>query len=260
MDYIKDGLLYCGNCHTPKQWRGTLFGQERVMPCLCKCEKKRQEQEEQEQEKERQQERIEFLREQCFDAMKMYSWTFEHDDRTNQRLSEACENYVNIFPYMLNKGKGILFYGSVGTGKSFLSACIANALIDQGIPCMMTTIPNLVRSISGMSTGYIEILEEYKLLVLDDFASERETEYMQEYVQTIIDARYRSHLPLIVTTNLTPEELKHPADRRKARIYSRLFEMCIPIEVKGTDRRKESLREDFKELAELLGLKGGEDA
>lgn len=254
MDYIKDGLLYCGNCHTPKQWRGTLFGQERVMPCLCKCEKERQEQEEQEQEKERQQKRIKALRDDCFDSKEMHSWTFERDDRADKRLSEVCENYVHIFPYMLNKGKGILFYGSVGTGKTFFSACIANALIDQGISCMMTSVSRLATLMAGSKIDITESLNGYTLLILDDLASERETEYMQEYVQMVIDARYRSHLPLIVTTNLTPEELKHPADRRKARIYSRLFEMCIPVEVKGKDRRKEKLRADYAELRGVLNV------
>ena len=77
---------------------------------------------------------------------------------------------------------------------------------------------------------------------------------MDEIVQSIIDSRYRSGKPLIVTTNLTAQELKNPLDIRKQRVYSRLFEMCIPIEVKGKDRRKEKLKSSYDELAGLLGL------
>ena len=102
--------------------------------------------------------------------------------------------------------------------------------------------------------NYIDNLNNFDLLVIDDLASERDTEYMGEIVQNIIDSRYRAGLPLIITTNLTSEELKKPLEIRKKRIYSRLFEMCYPIEVKGKDRRKQKLREEFGEIGEILGM------
>lgn len=40
-DYIKDGLLHCGNCHTPKQAKITFGGSEKLMPCVCKCAKEK---------------------------------------------------------------------------------------------------------------------------------------------------------------------------------------------------------------------------
>lgn len=36
-DYEKDGLLYCGKCHTPKEFRGSFLGMVKVVPCLCRC-------------------------------------------------------------------------------------------------------------------------------------------------------------------------------------------------------------------------------
>ena len=101
---------------------------------------------------------------------------------------------------------------------------------------------------------YIDGLNQFDLLVIDDLASERDTEYMGEIVQNIIDSRYRSNLPLIITTNLTSDELKHPSTIRKERIYSRLFEMCVPVEVKGSDRRKEKLINNYREFKEMLGI------
>ena len=101
---------------------------------------------------------------------------------------------------------------------------------------------------------YIDGLKRFDLLIIDDLASERDTEYMGEIVQNIIDSRYRSGLPLIITTNLTAEELKHPAEIRKQRIYSRLFEMCVPVEVKGYDRRKKKLVMEHEEMSKILGL------
>ena len=101
---------------------------------------------------------------------------------------------------------------------------------------------------------YMDSLDKFDLIVIDDLASERDTEYMGEMVQSIIDARYRAGKPLIVTTNLTSAELKRPSDIRKERIYSRLFEMCIPVEVIGKDRRKEKLKRDYVEFGDVLGL------
>ena len=73
---------------------------------------------------------------------------------------------------------------------------------------------------------YISRLCSFPLLILDDFGMERGTEYGLEQVYNVIDSRYRSGKPLIVTTNLTLEELQNPEDTAHARIYDRLTEMC----------------------------------
>ena len=101
---------------------------------------------------------------------------------------------------------------------------------------------------------YLDSLNNFPLLVLDDLNTERQTEYMMEIVYNVIDARYRANLPLIVTTNLTREELMNPADMRYKRVFSRLFEMCTPIEVVGADRRHAALKNDIAATKQLLGL------
>lgn len=256
-DYIVDGLLYCHKCNTPKQTRVNVLGKVRTPYCLCKCETEKRDAEERERKREELQRQIKRLRKMGFPDAEMERWTFDRDDQSNDRISQIAHKYVENFEQMRGKGKGLLFYGTVGTGKTFISCCIANALIDKGYACLVTNFARLTNTITGMYDGkqdYIDGLNKFALLVIDDLASERDTEYMGEIVQNIVDARYRSGLPLIITTNLTNEELKHPAEMRKQRIYSRLFEMCIPIEVKGKDRRKEKLINDYKELEDLLGL------
>ena len=256
-DYIVDGLLYCHKCNTPKQCRVEIFGEIRTPMCLCKCEKEKRDQREAEIKRQEFQRHIANLKRMGFPDSEMEKWTFDRDDHQNEKISIVARNYVENFDQLKEKGKGLLLFGSVGTGKTFIAACIANALIEKGHPCLVTNFPRLVNTISGMYDGkqqYIDGLNKFHLLVIDDLASERDTEYMGEIVQNIIDARYRSGLPLIITTNLTSEELKHPLDIRKQRIYSRLFEMCVPVEVKGTDRRKEKLKNDYKDLEDLLGL------
>lgn len=256
-DYLVDGLLYCGKCHTAKQTRLEVLGRIRTPMCLCKCAKEKLDAEEAERKRIEFMDEIKRMRRVGFPDSEMSRWTFANDDRANEKISTVARKYVENFSEMKRKGKGLLLFGTVGTGKTFMSACIANALIDQGYPCMVTNFARLINTLQWMYEGkqeYLDGLNKFSLLVIDDLASERDTEYMAETVQNIIDARYRSGLPLIITTNLTADELKHPAEVRKQRIYSRLFEMCVPIEVKGKDRRKEKLKDDFGDIKDLLGL------
>lgn len=260
-DFVQDGLLYCGKCFTPKQCRIVLFGVERTPYCLCKCAAEARDKEQAEYKRREKMQEIQKLRRLGFPDVDMIRWTFDNDDGTNEKLSTAARNYVANFEEMKKRGKGLLLFGKVGTGKTFAAACIANALIDSGVPCLVTNFARLVNTISGMYDGkqdYIDGLNKFSLLVIDDLASERDTEYMGEIVQNIIDSRYRARLPLIITTNLTAEELKHPSEIRKQRIYSRLFEMCIPVEVIHKDRRKEKLIADYDEMNALLGLNAAE--
>lgn len=257
-DYIgEDGLLYCGKCHTPKQCYAPAIS-DKPVPCMCKCaDEARKEERKREQEEAKQME-ISRMRINAFPDHIMASWTFDHDDQKNQRLSQIARAYVDKFDEMKERGKGILLYGNVGTGKTFIAACIANALIDKGVPCMVTNFPRLINILQGKSVGrqdYIDNLEMFDLLVIDDLSSERDTEYMNEVVINVINGRYLQHKPLIVTTNLTGQDLIKPSDIRKERIYSRLFEMCIPVEVKGEDRRKRKYAEDKAEIRDLLGVK-----
>lgn len=256
-DYIKDGLLYCGKCHTQKQTRVELLGQIRVLSCICKCEAEKIKEEQEARARKEALNRVRRLKRMGFPDSEMSKWTFAKDDNSNEKISQMARKYVECFEELKAKGKGLLLYGSVGTGKTFISACIANALIEQGHPCLVTNFARLTNTISGMyedKQKYIDSMNQFDLVVIDDLASERDTEYMGEIVQSIIDARYRSRKPLIVTTNLTSDELKHPQDVRKQRIYSRLFEMCVPVEVKGKDRRKDRLRQDYKDMEQMLGL------
>ena len=102
---------------------------------------------------------------------------------------------------------------------------------------------------------YIARLCSFPLLILDDFGMERGTEYGLEQVYNVIDSRYRSRKPLIVTTNLTLEELQNPEDTAHARIYDRLTEMCTPVRITGENFRKARAREKMEQLKTLLNRK-----
>lgn len=256
-DYEKDGLLYCGKCNTAKQCVVDVLGTIRKPPCLCKCAKEARDMEEEALRRRDFADKIQRFRSVGFPESEMAKWNFAADDGSNPKMSTAMQNYVQHFDDFRKQGKGLLLFGGVGTGKTFLAACVANALIDKGIPCLVTNFARIANTVQGLFEGrqeYYDSLNRYPLLVLDDLSAERKTEYMQEIVFNVIDARYRAKLPLIVTTNLTREELQKPADITYQRIFSRLFEMCTPIEIAGNDRRHAALKNDIAATKQLLGL------
>ena len=260
-DYEKDGLIYCGKCHTPKQCAVEILGALRKPMIPCKCRSEELDKEEREQKERIRSDEIERVRKGGFPDSDMARWTFDNDDGKNPELSKIARRYVERFSEIKNrKRSGLLFFGGVGTGKTYISACIANALIDNGYKCLVANFVRLINTIQGANDkqGYLDGLNEYDLLVIDDLASERSTEYMDETVFNVIDARERNGKPLIITTNLTSRELKDASNIRKARVYSRLFDLCFPYEVKGTDRRRDSLKDDYSEMSEMLGLKDGD--
>ena len=257
-DYVgEDNLYYCGKCHTRKQTAIHLFDATRIVPCICKCRADEIKAEDEARMQREHFDKVMRMRSVGFPEKAMSNWTFANDDGSNPKMSNAMRKFVDNFPTFQKEGKGLLLFGTVGTGKTFLAACVANALIDMGIPCLVTNFARIANEVQGMFEGkqeYYDNLNKFPLLVIDDLSAERKTEYMQEIVFNVIDARYRANLPLIVTTNLTREELLHPSDLTYQRIFSRLFEMCTPIEVSGKDRRQKALREDIGKYKDLLEL------
>ena len=256
-DYEKDGLLYCGKCNTPKQCFVEVFGTIRKPPCLCACKKAERDAEEEARRQREFFEKVKRYRSVGFPESEMANWNFAADDGSNPQMVTAMQNYVQHFDEFRKQGKGLLLFGNVGTGKTFLAACVANALIDKGVPCLVTNFARIANTVQGLFEGrqeYYDSLNKFPLLVLDDLSAERKTEYMQEIVFNVIDARYRAKLPLIITTNLTRQELQQPADITYQRIFSRLFEMCTPIEIAGADRRHAALKNDIAATKQLLGL------
>ena len=247
-----DGLLHCALCDDPVQCRIRIFGEEHTVRCICGCvraEMKAQ------KERERQEE-IERHRRECFEGADMICWTFEVDDRKDERLTNAMQTYADGFGEFLKNGKGLLLYGRNGTGKTFYAACIANSLIDSGYRVLVTDFARLANQLSGLKNKqeFIDGLSVYDLVVFDDLGAERSSEYMQEIVFGFVNARCCSGLPFIVTTNLTIDEITKPQDFGRARIYSRILQRCFPVEVNGADRRKAQLRQSFPDMAKRLGL------
>ena len=251
----EDGLLYCGICHKPTEHIITnpLNGEVMKVNVTCDCveaELKARADREQAEERERR-------RSICFSQTNMKAWNFQNDDRRDERLSNAMEKYVENFEMFKKEGRGLLLFGNVGTGKTYYACCIANGVIDKDYHVYVTSFREIVNKLQGMWEGkqeYIDSLNKYSLLVIDDLGAERTTDFMQEQIFSIVDSRYRSGLPFIVTTNLSMEQIKKPQDIAYARIYDRILERCHPIKVDGVSRRRESVKDNYLNTNMILGL------
>ena len=256
-DYIgENGLWHCGNCHTPKQAVVELFGTIRKPFCICKCEKEQRDKEEEAYKRREFEDQVKKMRRAGFPESDMQNWTFANDDMTNEPITKAMRKYVDNFSELIKQGKGLLLYGTVGTGKTYAACEVANALVDSGVPVLVTNFARIINTLQGTfeKQEFIDSLNSFKLLVIDDLGIERNTEFAREQVFNIIDSRYRANLPMIITTNLSIEKIKNPEDIENKRIYDRILERCFPIEVAGGSRRRKAVRESYDEMKELLGL------
>lgn len=167
--------------------------------------------------------------------------SFDKDNGAVPQMAEA-KRYADHWSEMKQNGIGLLLWGAVGSGKSFAAACIANAVFDCGQTARMTTLGAVLRNLPALSpqekNQYLSDLLHCDLLVLDDFGTERRTDYGKEQIFALIDGRYLTGKPMIVTTNLTLQELKHPQDLALQRVCDRILERCVPVCFDGANLRQ----------------------
>lgn len=253
----RSGLLVCGMCGEMKQRVIELAGVKMVVPCACRCTREQDAARREEAERRRAEYERSRRRYECFgEDLKKAGYTFAADDRRLAKVSDAARGYANDFAEQRKRGKGLLFLGTVGTGKTFYACCIANAVIDAGYSAIVTNFAEIANDLQAtFDKGSVHNrLLRADLLVLDDLAAERDTSFMQEIVFQVIEERSAAGKPMILTSNLSPQEFLHPAELSRSRVFSRVAEVCTIITVTGTDRRMErrkmEQREDRSRLTE----------
>lgn len=253
----QDGLLYCGNCHTRKQVRisSPLFKEVKILPCMCKCASEEWDREKKEKAVLQHYERAVSSQLVRIDNRFVKDWTFDRDDGKNQKSIAIARQYVSGWKTHLDKGQGLLFWGTVGTGKSFAAACISNALREKHVPTLFTSFGEIIKSVSDFSVDKIQFFDafgRFDLLVLDDLGAERNSAFALEQVFDVVDRRVQAKLPMIVTTNLTIDELKHPEGVSYQRIYDRLLQVCTPVNFSGESRRKAQAAQNVRALQAMM--------
>lgn len=259
-EYIdeSDGLLHCRVCGKHRQLKFNLGGVEHIVRTMCKCEEAERDARQREEELRELRRHAENLRIAGMQDRKMWEYTFTNDKGYNPKIYMA-KNYVDKFEELRGDGRGLLLWGPTGTGKTFFAACIANALIDKGISVYMTNFSTVINKLTGAFSEdkniIIENINRRSLLIIDDLGIERNSEYATEQVYNVIDTRYRSGRPMIITTNIALDDLKNPRDIAHKRIYDRILERCTPVAISGMNIREINMQENNKVIEEAISKK-----
>ena len=256
-EYINEsGLICCSKCRTPRQKRIEVSGKTIEPRCMCACQTEDYDRREQERKHREFLDIVAKNRSIGLPDSSLRKHTFENDLGYNPKQMRMAKRYVLHWEELRKNATGLLLWGDVGTGKSFIAGCIANALLDKGVPVIMTNFARLLNKLTDMYAGdrnaYIDSFKRYPLMIIDDLGVERNSEFAREQVFSVIDSRYRSELPMIVTTNLTLEELQHPEDLSRSRIYDRILERCLPIRVNDQNIRELNQVATFAQAKQLL--------
>lgn len=139
----EDGFVYCKHYGSPRQKELDLGERKLKVRCLCICEAVKQEMAKDAARRQERGDRIARYRSVGMAEKALRRCTFENDLGYNPEISKA-KKYVEHWEEMQRDSTGLLFWGDVGTGKTFIAACIANALIDRGVPVMMTNFSRVL--------------------------------------------------------------------------------------------------------------------
>jgi DNA replication protein DnaC len=168
---------------------------------------------------------------------------------------QEVRRYVRNISEHLDQGRGMWFWGDVGTGKTTLAMIISKAAIDAGRSVAIYSLPrllNLLRESLQADGGLTDLLDRLSLvdlLHIDDLGAENQTDWVLEQLYSIVNSRYEAQRAIVATTNLQPEAL---SERLGDRTVSRLVEICRdPIVLAGDDKRRE-YRAERTEVAQPM--------
>ena len=259
-DYINsaDGLKYCGKCHTPKEafFPADLQAQGFTKhPVMCKCAAERREREEAERREYERMSYMTMLRSEAFRDVPASGWRFESAAVTTSQLAKA-RGYAQNWDEFKKAGIGLLLFGNVGTGKSYAAGCIANALIDKEVSVLMVGMSDMVNRMQGNfgadRDSYMTSLMRPELLILDDLGAERNTSFGKERVFDVINRRWLTGKPMIITTNIPIATMQKAVSLDERRIYDRILKVCVPIRFNGENFRRGNAKHNLEKAAQLL--------
>lgn len=236
----KQEQKYCPVCRESLELvlPNAIMGVDFKVRRMCACERAKEEQQRLEREQRQRSMELERNRSVCFHDKRMLDWNFAHDNGRTPAMEKA-KLYVGHWDDVRKNGAGLLLWGGIGSGKTYLAACIANALLEQGKKVLMTDFVSITNISMYDIQEYVQSLSTYDLLIIDDLGAERKTEYAVQNIFDVVNRRWESGKPLIVTTNLSLEDIHQETDLAKGRIYDRLLDMCTPVMVIGESKRVE---------------------
>lgn len=181
--------------------------------------------------------------------------TFREETTVLKNAKRRVQEFVDLWPNA-PEGKGLLFMGGCGVGKTHLAVAALLEIINSGKPgrLMFSNFQDLIQEIQASfdadtATTKAEIMRpilEADLLVLDELGSQKPTQFVHDILYYVINTRYNEERATIFTTNYydrSADAKEETLDQRiGTRLRSRLFEMAQVIEFAGArDHRRMTL-------------------
>lgn len=233
----KDRCPKCGKAITmtlewPKIKHGVFVGMvTREVPAVCDCQMRAQDAREAEEQR-RRTEQMERMRHERAFGNRVLVGSFAASSKNSDVMGSCAAYAVDFEKSRDDRKNGLLLWGDTRTGKTFAAEAVARELHDQGMRVMMDTAAGFVSRYESADRMGREAMRhrvaKCDLLVVDDFGASRDTSYGREVVFSLIDDRISANGPMVVTTNLTPEQMASCPDSRAA---MRIMERCLPIRV-----------------------------
>ena len=158
-------------------------------------------------------------------------------------VTAAVRRFVSRIDENLDAGRGLWFFGSVGTGKTTLAMLVSRHALEAGRSVAIYSLPRLLAEIrttfdDDRGNSYVDLIDRLAavdLLHIDDVGAEKTSEWVLEQLYSIVNARYENERSVIITTNLERDEL---VEQIRERTVSRLEEMCTLVPLYGEDARR----------------------
>ncbi|MCH5345112.1 MAG: ATP-binding protein [Acetatifactor sp.] len=169
-----------------------------------------------------------------------YSYYQGEDLERFQKAVQICQNFVQNFK---QDYQNLFFYGTVGTGKSFLSGCVANELLGQGMSVIYFSASGLFETLAkyAFSTKEKDALSAFyndlyncDLVIVDDLGTEVTNSFVTSQLFACLNERHLRKHSTIISTNLSLEELR---DRYSDRVFSRVTSNYTLCKLTGPDIR-----------------------
>lgn len=160
-----------------------------------------------------------------------------------EKFSKAVQICQNFIETVHKDYHNLFFYGTVGTGKSFLSCCVAKEIMDKGNLVIYFSASQLFDTLSKSTfdkeskeavSGISDDIYECDLLIIDDLGTELTNSFVSSQLFSCLNNRHLRKKPTIITTNLSLGELR---DRYSDRIFSRITSNYTVCKLTGPDIR-----------------------
>lgn len=246
----------CPKCHEPTRKSIDYHGEKFFVPVICKCEKERMEKEEEDSKNRRKFERIKSLRSLSLLGAKYENVSFDTSQTgVNPSFDAAfkrCLKYCEVYRQVLEKGMGIYLFGDKGTGKTHLTACMANELLRNCVPVLFTNLFEISKAIKSTFKKDSSVTEkilfdrflQVDFLFFDDLGTEiflknSDDTWLQGLLFELINGRYNANKPTIFSSNYSLNELVNQRGISEQTV-DRIAEMTdnAVMKITGKSRRK----------------------